>query len=198
MCGPQHETRHRDASITQLSPNGHFTLLEEHSRSSSVYNEIVESYSEARRKSHQMSFSPTVRNIASQPALRREEWSTPYMQMLLALDKIPRLHNILVSYFTWLLLVAFIIVTGSFTSSESGSVIMHIHITMQPLFIANPSCMALGILACLWLGIRWRRNYVWLINRLYMHLFLNGLAGVLASMASVYAQGCLGCITLGC
>ncbi|KAK1778209.1 hypothetical protein QBC45DRAFT_168493 [Copromyces sp. CBS 386.78] len=76
MCGPQHETRQRDASITQLSPNGHFTFLEEHSRSSSVYDEIVESYSEARRKSHQESFSSTVRNIASQPALRREEWST--------------------------------------------------------------------------------------------------------------------------
>ncbi|KAK1778210.1 hypothetical protein QBC45DRAFT_168492 [Copromyces sp. CBS 386.78] len=59
---------------------------------------------------------------------------------------------------------------------------------MQPLFIASLSCMALGILGCLWLGIRWRRNYVWLINRLYMTLFLNGSAGVLASMASVYAQ----------
>ncbi|WPJ60208.1 hypothetical protein SMAC4_13240 [Sordaria macrospora] len=381
MCGPEHETRQKDAPITQLSQNGHFTFLEEHSRSSSVYDEIVESYSDTRRRSHQESHSSTVRNVASQPALSRNKppcprppprtgpffdafrqqedlghlrppplsisrpvettrrqgrprsssvplmpyqtpnltlfpridpvpaptltpkpsypgseisstshypasstavsisttnlltippplppkdiplrpvrplrspvvprkdtptlpplkipsqnpsssvgdvsmsmrnpikgpalytqprplptpnptptpaptpcrhqrkamrLNTPYMQMLLALDKIPRLHNIFVSYFTWLLLVAFIIATGSFTS-VSGSV-LHV---MQPLFIASLSCMALGILGCLWLGIRWRRNYVWLINRLYMPLFLNGLAGVLATLASVYAQ----------
>ncbi|KAK3351396.1 hypothetical protein B0H65DRAFT_506811 [Neurospora tetraspora] len=114
--------------------------------------------------------------------------NTPYMQMLLALDKIPRLHNILVFYFTWLLLVAFIIVTASFDNSPSGLTGSVLHIMEQPLFAVSLSCMALGILGCLWLGIRWRRNYVWLINRLYMPLFLNGLAGVLATLASVYAQ----------
>ncbi|KAL0467079.1 hypothetical protein QR685DRAFT_599829 [Neurospora intermedia] len=104
--------------------------------------------------------------------------STPYMQMLLALDKIPRLHNILVSCLTWLLLVAFIIVTGSF-HTPSGSVVVY---PMEPWFAVSLGCMAVGILGCLWLGIRWRRNYVWLINRLYMPLFLNGLAGVLATL----------------
>nr|pir hypothetical protein 15E6.200 [imported] - Neurospora crassa [Neurospora crassa] len=109
--------------------------------------------------------------------------NTPYMQMLLALDKIPRLHNILVSCFTWILLVAFIIVTGSF-HTPSGSVVY----LMESWFAVSLGCMALGILGCLWLGIRWRRNYVWLINRLYMPLFLNGLAGVLATLVSVHAQ----------
>ncbi|EGO60725.1 hypothetical protein NEUTE1DRAFT_76111 [Neurospora tetrasperma FGSC 2508] len=377
MCGFEHETRKRDTPITQLSQAGHSTFHKDNSRSSSVYDEIVESYSDTAPKRHQEEFSSTARNTDSQPALRREEWSTgaqprnkptsprlsprngtffdafrnqqysgylkppplsasisrpvetarpqgrsrsspvplmhrqtsrlslfpridhaptvipspsysapeistpshypasstaisvsstrpltaapppppvppkdtslrppvprkdtpslpplrvpsqtlstggdasmrnpikgpalytqprpvpstpgpcrhqrqamrlntPYMQMLLALDKIPRLHNILVSCFTWLLLVAFIIVTGSF-HTPSGSVVY----PMEPWFAVSLGCMALGILGCLWLGIRWRRNYVWLINRLYMPLFLNGVAGVLATLVSVYAQ----------
>ena len=76
ICGSEHETRQRDGSTTQLSQNGHFTFLEEHSRSSSVYEEIVESYSSTAPKSHQETISSTIRNVASQPALRREEWPT--------------------------------------------------------------------------------------------------------------------------
>ncbi len=39
-----------------------------------------------------------------------------------------------------------------------------------------------------WLGVRWRRNYVWLLNRLYMPGALNGLAGFVATVTAVYSQ----------
>ena len=41
---------------------------------------------------------------------------TKYMEMLLSLDKIPQLHNILCSCFTWILLAGFVVIPGSFTS----------------------------------------------------------------------------------
>lgn len=50
--------------------------------------------------------------------------STRYMNMLLALDGIPRMHNILAAFFTWILLAGFVLFPGTFTSlqhvDESG------------------------------------------------------------------------------
>ncbi|KAK3403118.1 hypothetical protein B0T20DRAFT_17457 [Sordaria brevicollis] len=109
---------------------------------------------------------------------------THYTQTSLAHDQIPRLHNILVSFFTWLLLVAFIIITGSFTSSSES----FMHGMIQPLFIASLASIVIGITGCVYLSIRWRKNYVWLVKRLYMPLVLNGLAGVFATLTGVYGQ----------
>ena len=39
--------------------------------------------------------------------------------MLLSLDTIPRLHNILASFFTWILLAGFLVFPGTFTSIAS-------------------------------------------------------------------------------
>lgn len=41
---------------------------------------------------------------------------TRYMNMLLALDGIPRFHNILIAFFTWLLLAGFVLFPGTFSS----------------------------------------------------------------------------------
>ena len=40
--------------------------------------------------------------------------------MLLQLDKIPKLYNILASMFTWLLLVGYIVLLGTFTSLRNS------------------------------------------------------------------------------
>jgi hypothetical protein len=40
---------------------------------------------------------------------RQNSVQTRYMTMLLGLDTIPRLHNILVSFFTWILLAGFVV-----------------------------------------------------------------------------------------
>lgn len=41
------------------------------------------------------------------------------MNMLLALDGIPRLDNLLASFFTWILLAGFVLFPGTFTSLEN-------------------------------------------------------------------------------
>ncbi|KAK3945906.1 hypothetical protein QBC46DRAFT_360027 [Diplogelasinospora grovesii] len=128
---------------------------------------------------------------------------TQYMAMLLSLDKIPRLHNILVSCFTWILLAGFVVIPGSFNSLRRleattqgevvpgspavnailGSVAADVSVT-----VVGFAFMLVGLAGACWLGWRWRRNYVWLLNKLYMPVLLNALAGVITTLVNVYAQ----------
>ncbi|KAK4038027.1 hypothetical protein C8A01DRAFT_38055 [Parachaetomium inaequale] len=135
---------------------------------------------------------------------------TPYMNMLLSLDRIPRMHNILVSFYVWILLAGFVIIPGSFTSvkrkQENETVQLPIStgagttgadgsgekLALTP---ANTAAMVIGFVCIVagtfgsaWLALRWRRNYVWLLNKLYLPLILNALAGLLATVTSVYTQ----------
>ena len=44
------------------------------------------------------------------------QMSTQYVNMLLALDAVPRMHNWMASFFTWILLAGFVIFPGTFSS----------------------------------------------------------------------------------
>jgi hypothetical protein len=50
----------------------------------------------------------------------RSQMDTKYVNMLLALDSIPRLHNMLSSFFTWILLAGFVLFPGTFTSLQNA------------------------------------------------------------------------------
>lgn len=64
--------------------------------------------------------SPTHKPLRKGPGLQRaDSQNTRYMNMLLALDGIPRLHNILAAFFTWILLAGFVLLPGTFTSLQS-------------------------------------------------------------------------------
>lgn len=47
--------------------------------------------------------------------------NTRYMNMLLALDDIPQLHNIMAGFFTWILLAGFVLFPGTFTSLQEAN-----------------------------------------------------------------------------
>ncbi|SPQ22153.1 2a480a41-21f9-4083-ad49-37d2db8d5f7e [Thermothielavioides terrestris] len=127
---------------------------------------------------------------------------TPYMNMLLSLDKIPRMHNILVSVFVWILLVGFVIMPGSFTSlkrKQDGQSVMFpvgevsgekraITPGNTAAMVVGFACIVAGLFGSAWLALRWRRNYVWLLNKLYLPLVFNALAGVLTTVTNVYTQ----------
>ena len=118
------------------------------------------------------------------------------MTMLLSLDKIPRLHNILASFFSWFLLAGFVILPGTFTSVSIPPNNESLHKTpdllntahIPPLLVIAAVCCSLGYLGNLFLALRWRKNYVWLINRVYMPGTLNALAGLIGTLTGVYAQ----------
>lgn len=128
---------------------------------------------------------------------RENTLQTRYMEMLLSLDKIPRLHNILASFFGWLLLAGFVVFPGTFTSlqqlstdvvgSAAANVILD-HVQNLPLVIIASVACGLAVLGLLWLCVRWRHNYVWLLNRIYLPGATNSLAGLISSLVTVYTQ----------
>jgi predicted histidine transporter YuiF (NhaC family) len=101
--------------------------------------------------------------------------------MLLHLDRIPRLHNILAAVFTWILLAGFLVIPGTFTSFKNSEAfkdsnnkdaleqkILHSVANVGLLWVSG-ACFVIGLLGCCWLWFMWRRNYVWLINRIFLY-----------------------------
>lgn len=101
--------------------------------------------------------------------------------MLLALDTIPRSHNLLAAFLAWLLLAGYFVFPATFTSvqrnagldaaAQAGSVLAQDvlgEVRNAPLlWIAGASCvLGGGGLTGLW--VRWRGNYVWLGELLMM------------------------------
>ncbi|RMD43804.1 hypothetical protein DV735_g1302, partial [Chaetothyriales sp. CBS 134920] len=111
---------------------------------------------------------------------------TRYMEMLLRLDQAPRSHNIIAISSTWILLVGLILAPTTFTGSRDA--------TTTGRDIANPvfawisgACCTIGSLGCLVMWFRWRVNYIWLLSRIFHPVFLGAMAGLLSTLANVYA-----------
>lgn len=128
-----------------------------------------------------------------QPAHGRgASFQTRYMNMALSIDKIPRSHNILANLFAWMVLVAFVMAPGNFVSPVSYS---HASASAEKNeFVSAPLlgiCLALfglGVIGHTWLRWLHRRNYIWLMNRIYLPLMLNSLAGFITTLVLVDVQ----------
>jgi hypothetical protein len=99
-----------------------------------------------------------------------------YIKMLLQLDEIPLWHSILASLCTWLLLAGYVVLPGAFTSirnsrvlsEEAGAAGKAVVTAAQtlPVLIVASICCAIGVSGMVWLWYRWRRNYVWVLNKI--------------------------------
>ncbi|KAJ6598459.1 hypothetical protein DFH09DRAFT_1258483 [Mycena vulgaris] len=139
--------------------------------------------------------SRSTRHPAQRKGLQRaDSQNTQYMNMLLALDGIPRLHNILAAFFTWILLAGFVLLPGTFTSLQTAGssaqnerekavlrAVQHLS-----LFVVAFVCSGIGALGMLWLWWRWNRNYIWLNNRIFLPGTLNSFAGIVSTLVNVY------------
>lgn len=103
------------------------------------------------------------------------------MNMLLSTNKIPRSHNILSNLFAFLLLLAFVTTPANFVSPS--------HRLSTPLLAIDIALLALGALGTVYLALCWRHNYIWLMNRVYLPLTLNSLAGILAAVTDLAVRG---------
>lgn len=125
----------------------------------------------------------SLRPVQTEP-VRIPSTQTKYMEMLLHLDRIPRVYNILAGAFTWILLASFLIVPGTFTSfknsdlfkSVEGSadksnavakVILSSAANVGLLWLSGIFC-CIGGCGCLSLWFRWRCNYVWIVNKVFL------------------------------
>jgi hypothetical protein len=77
---------------------------------------------EKEEQQQQHAFAATT--APTRPRLRGEvsQLDTQYVNMLLALDDIPSLHNIFAGFFNWILLAGFILFPGTFTSLQNLNV----------------------------------------------------------------------------
>lgn len=153
--------------------------------------------SESRRSAHPTPYVPSPatvnqvwvppameQNMPRPPVVRVPTTETEYMQMLLHLDRIPRIYNFLAGLFTWILLASFLIIPGTYTSFKNSDMfkniqddedrsnaiakaIIHSAANVGLLWLSGAFCI-IGGLGCLFLWARWRNNYVWIVNKVFL------------------------------
>lgn len=130
--------------------------------------------------------APTIVTLTEKEALHEEEppitpnppLQTRYIDMLLQLDTIPRLHNILAGVFTWLLLAGYLVLPGTFTSirnsralsdgaGKAGKVVVKAAQNLPLLWVAG-FCCGIASFGMLFLCRIWYNNYIWMINRIIL------------------------------
>lgn len=120
------------------------------------------------------------------------------MNMLLDLDAVPKVHNMLASFFTWILLAGFIIFPGTFTSiqgldlddpsrSDAEKWVLR-RVKNVPLLVIAGVCCVIGASGMCWLWYRWQKNFIWLVNRIFLPGALHGLAGEISTIVNVFSQ----------
>lgn len=118
--------------------------------------------------------------------------------MLLELDNVPRLHNILASFFTWILLAGYIVFPATFNKlqtdedldKEANSALKaHALETVRnvPLLYVAAFACGVGVIGCLWLWWTHRKNYVWVINRIFLPALMNSIAGLISTLVNIYS-----------
>ncbi|KAF4207310.1 hypothetical protein CNMCM8927_003584 [Aspergillus lentulus] len=123
---------------------------------------------------------------------------TRYVRMLLELDYIPWFYNTSASAAHWALLAGYLVVPGTFTSLQKSDFLTEgletnrtgkaILSTIQnpPLLAIACFLMVLGSVMISWLTWERKENYIWLINRLFIPVLLNAIAGLLTTFVNVY------------
>ena len=91
--------------------------------------------------------------------------------------KIPKRYNIFASFYNWILLAGFIVFPGTFTklgsvtmSTEAGKAgqVVQAAVKNIPLIAIAVCCCIGGAFGMYWLWRKWRTNYEWLLNHIFM------------------------------
>ncbi|TGO78666.1 hypothetical protein BELL_0058g00080 [Botrytis elliptica] len=123
--------------------------------------------------------SSTLKSARPDGLNRQNSVQTRYMNMLLSLDTIPRTFTSLQS-----------LPSSSLPSDLPDATtqhILHVAKNIPLLWIASFSC-GIGAMGMLWLWHTHRRNYVWLLNKIFLPGCLNSVAGFVGTLVGVYGQ----------
>ena len=97
---------------------------------------------------------------------------TDYERMCLELHNIPTLHNLLASFFTWILLAGFVVFPGTFTSlrnaTRSTAETVVLAEFQKGLIAIAAVCCAIGVVGMLRLWWLQRKDYEWLLNHIFL------------------------------
>lgn len=136
------------------------------------------------------------------PLPRVSTMHSRYVQMLLEVDTIPKLHTVLASFFVWLLLAGFLVFPGTFTTISKSIEANHgkddwadktaesIYKSVKniPLLVIGALICAASLLGMTFLAFLHMKNYVWLLNKLLVPGMANCLAGLISTLVGVYSQ----------
>jgi len=206
-------TESKEQGVTPISPDEARpeTLTTEPKEQAATSKSLDEARPETlttEAKEHEMAASGTPSNeedaqpeeIATEPKTATRphlfhgtpsQMETQYVNMLLAKDKIHTVYKVLAGFFTWILLAGFILFPASFTNLQkiqshvgaTGKEVVK-DITNVPLYVVGWGCCGIGALGMLWLWWRWRNNYIWLVDRIFLPGCLNSLAGVISTLVN--------------
>lgn len=117
--------------------------------------------------------------------------------MLLGLDDVSPFHNILASLFVWILLAGYIVFPATFNKLQKDDLDAKADTDLKQqaldtvrnvplLYIAAFAC-GIGVAGSLWLWWKHRKNYVWVINRIFLPALLNSIAGLISTIVNIYS-----------
>ncbi|KAK9413079.1 hypothetical protein SUNI508_12064 [Seiridium unicorne] len=121
-----------------------------------------------------------------------------HLRLLLHLDNFGGLR-VLILFYTLISDLLYVVFPATFTSirdlsddpdvqaNAAANTVLD-HVKNVPLLVIAAICCGIGASGMIWLMIRWRKNYVWLLNRLLLPGAMNGLAGLIGTLATVYTQ----------
>ncbi|KAF2278026.1 uncharacterized protein EI97DRAFT_457253 [Westerdykella ornata] len=99
--------------------------------------------------------------------------------MLVQADGVPARHNVLAALCTWLLLAGYIVLPATFDKLEKNRNDISLAVLAAALCIT-------GIIGCLTLLCKYRRNYIWIVNRIFIPALLHSIAGLVSTLINVY------------
>lgn len=104
--------------------------------------------------------------------------------MVVDSDQLPWEYNILASLAHWMLLAGYLVIPGTFTSLQKSDALKQglikdktgeaiLNTIQNPPLLATASVFFLiGCAIMSWLYWRFQHNYIWLVNRLFMWVFI--------------------------
>ncbi|KAI6044566.1 hypothetical protein EDC04DRAFT_318933 [Pisolithus marmoratus] len=120
-----------------------------------------------------------------------EHAPTPYVKMLLAIDLIPNWYTLIAGFSTWILLAGFVLFPATFASwatRPTGTAEYEIAALMRdmPLLVIAWVCTGVGGAGMIWMWWKWRKNYLWVVSRVFVPGLLNSVAGIITTVTSAY------------
>ncbi|PIG85281.1 hypothetical protein AARAC_004372 [Aspergillus arachidicola] len=142
--------------------------------------------------------SASVTGLGLNPKATNSIVDTQYESMLRELADIHWSFNFVSGFAGWILLAGYLVIPGTFTTLQASDTMKNglsensaekaILDTIQNPPLVGIACSLLAIGAGLMtsLVLRWRHNYLWLINWLFIPTSLNAAAGLLTTIINIY------------
>ncbi|KAK4097983.1 hypothetical protein N658DRAFT_477878 [Parathielavia hyrcaniae] len=117
-----------------------------------------------------------------------------YQDILEESREVPVWFNIAAAFSSWILLAGFVLLPGTFASLDTLEPNDELGRRLQslgqniPLLCFAAVCCFFGVIGITFLWVRFRYNYIWLLDNLLGPSLANSVSGLMTSLVGVYAS----------